>query len=248
LHRQACAPACLHACDAWHGYSCAHTWEATQRCTVPSGLNEGAAVGMRVGARVVGKRVGALVVGMATGATVIGATVGVAANRTRISCWHMGRMGGGARRMSGGVGARTWRWCFEEAPGLGSIGSNPGRRRLRLRFCCTNRTVHSLLPASPEHRCAWTAVYLPQVGKTMLFRDRRPQTGPPSAYCGCPMHAQRGARQQCPISTPAVGGVPTAPLACPHSRSRAQAGRPCASNHVFLALRWGILEYPHSTP
>jgi hypothetical protein len=89
-------------------------------------------VGMRVGARVVGKRVGALVVGIATGATVVGAAVGVAANRTRVSGWHMGRMGGGAMGMSGGVGARTWRWRLEEAPGLGSTGSNSGRHRLRL--------------------------------------------------------------------------------------------------------------------
>jgi hypothetical protein len=50
---------------------------------------------MRLGARVVGKRVGALVVGMARGATVVGAAVGVAANCTRVSCWHMGRMGKG---------------------------------------------------------------------------------------------------------------------------------------------------------
>ena len=41
-------------------------------CAVPSGLNEGAAVGMRLGARVAGKRVGALVVGKRVGAWVVG--------------------------------------------------------------------------------------------------------------------------------------------------------------------------------
>ncbi len=108
--------ACTHATL---GKATAVRTHATPRhgyCAVPSGLNDGAAVGMRLGARVVGKRlgalvvgkrVGALVVGMATGATVVGAAVGVAANRSLVSCWHMGRMGGGARGVSGGVGART---------------------------------------------------------------------------------------------------------------------------------------------
>jgi hypothetical protein len=82
-------------------------------------------VGKRVGALVVGKRVGALVVGMATGATVVGAAVGVAANRMRISCWHMGRMGGGARGMSGGVGAD-----LEVVLGVGS-GTWQHRQQLR---------------------------------------------------------------------------------------------------------------------
>ena len=31
-HRQACVSASLHACDAWHGYGCAHTRKATPRC------------------------------------------------------------------------------------------------------------------------------------------------------------------------------------------------------------------------
>ncbi len=75
---------------------------------------------MRLGARVVGKRVGALVVGMATGATVVGAAVGVAANRTRISCWHMGRMGVGPKGMGGGACVSVCLlWVCERASGGG---------------------------------------------------------------------------------------------------------------------------------
>ena len=130
-------------------------------CAVPSGLNEGAAVGMRLGALVVGKRVGARVVGMATGATVVGAAVGVAANRTRVPCWHMGRMGGGAM-------GNEWRGGRADLEVVLRGGSGTWQHRQQLR------------PPPPPPQSLLHEPHLPltaaSVARTLLRQDHGPSS------------------------------------------------------------------------